>query len=173
MEKNKKLLLVLGISTAIILLIICCFISTNDEENKLSNDPEVIYNNAKKESNAISDEVKKEFSQINTNTYLEYYNNEEEKLVLIARPSCTYCQIAEPIIQNIAYEYNLDINYLNTDGFSDDDKENLINSDEYFNDEFGTPLLLVVGNGQIVDKVSGLTDRAHYIEFFKTYNFIK
>ena len=36
-----------------------------------------------------------------------------------------------------------------------------------------SPVLLVVGQGKIVDKVDGLTDTAHYIKFFQDNGFIK
>ena len=75
-------------------------------------------------------------------------------------------------INKIALSY-ININYLNTDEFKDDDQEKLVNSDDTFTNGFGTPLLLVVSNNKIVDSVDGLTDNAHYTEFFKKYGYIK
>lgn len=175
MDKKQKILSIGLIIILAILMIICCFVGGGDDskELKLSEDASTIMANAEKESAAVSDEEKKEFNNINVDTYLEYYNGEEEKLVLIASPTCQYCQIAEPIIQNIAYNYNIDINYLNTNEISKEDGEKLMSSDEFFSEGFGTPLLLIVSNGQIKDKVDGLTDKAHYVEFFKNYEFIK
>ena len=46
-------------------------------------------------------------------------------------------------------------------------------SDEFFKEGYGTPILLVVGEGKIIDKVDGLTDSAHYVDFFKRNEFIK
>ena len=54
---------------------------------------------------------KGDFIQIDINQYLEMYNGSEKQIILIARPTCHYCQIAEPILQNLVYEYKLNINY--------------------------------------------------------------
>lgn len=177
MKENKKLITILVIILVLILIIICASIGGKKEDttkNATSTENvEQTLTNAQKESEAVKDSEKKDFTQINIDKYLEYYAGSENTLILIARPTCHYCQIAEPIIQNIAYKYDIDINYLNTDNFSDDDQEKLIKSDKSFEEGFGTPLLLVVSNNKIVDKVDGLTDAAHYEEFFKKYGYIK
>lgn len=173
--KNNKILVILGIVLAAILIIICSMVGTdsnNTKTDKVMEDGQTIVTNAQKESEAVKDEEKKEFTQINVDKYLEYYAGEENKIILVARPTCHYCQIAEPILQNISFKYNIEINYLNTDEFSDDDQTKFINSDDTFKDGFGTPFLLIVSNNKIVSSVNGLTDEAHYISFFKTNGFI-
>lgn len=173
--KNNKILVILGIVLAAILIIICSMVgteSTNTKTDKVMEDGQTIVTNAQKESEAVKDDEKKEFTQINVDKYLEYYAGEENKIILVARPTCHYCQIAEPILQNISFKYNIEINYLNTDEFSDDDQTKFVNSDDTFKDGFGTPFLLIVSNNKIVSSVNGLTDEDHYISFFKTNGFI-
>lgn len=173
--KNNKILVILGIVLAAILIIICSMVGTdsnNTKTDKVVEDGQTIVTNAQKESEAVKDDEKKEFTQINVDKYLEYYAGEENKIILVARPTCHYCQIAEPILQNISFKYNIEINYLNTDEFSDDDQTKFVNSDDTFKDGFGTPFLLIVSNNKIVSSVNGLTDEDHYISFFKTNGFI-
>ena len=173
--KNNKILVILGIVLAAILIIICSMVGTdsnNTKTDKVVEDGQTIVTNAQKESEAVKDDEKKEFTQINVDKYLEYYAGEENKIILVARPTCHYCQIAEPILQNISFKYNIEINYLNTDEFSDDDQTKCVNSDDTFKDGFGTPFLLIVSNNKIVSSVNGLTDEDHYISFFKTNGFI-
>lgn len=173
--KNNKILVILGIVLAAILIIICSMVGTdsnNTKTDKVVEDGQTIVTNAQKESEAVKDDEKKEFTQINVDKYLEYYAGEENKIILVARPTCHYCQIAEPILQNISFKYNIEINYLNTDEFSDDDQTKFVNSDDTFKDGFGTPFLLIISNNKIVSSVNGLTDEDHYISFFKTNGFI-
>jgi thiol-disulfide isomerase/thioredoxin len=173
--KNNKILIISGIVLAVILIVISSMIGTdsnNTKTDKVTEDGQTIVTNAQKESEAVKDDEKKDFTQIDVDKYLEYYAGEENKIVLIARPTCHYCQIAEPILQNISFKYDIEINYLNTDEFSDDDQTKFVNSDETFKDVFGTPFLLVVSNNKIVSSVSGLTDEAHYLSFFKSNGFI-
>ncbi len=168
---NKKTFGIIGVILIVLLLIISCFISTDKKSS--SDDIQTIISNAEKESENVKDNEKKEFIDISIDDYLNKYNSEENSLVLIGRPTCHYCQIAEPILHNVAYKYNIDINYLNTDNFQDGDSQKLVESDSFFTNGFGTPLLLVVGNGSIKDKQDGLTDTNHYIEFLKENEFIK
>ena len=110
--KNNKILIILGIVLAVILIIICSMIGTdsnNTKTDKATEDGQTIVTNAQKESETVKDDEKKEFTQINVDKYLEYYAGEENKIVLVARPTCHYCQIAEPILQNISFKYNIEI----------------------------------------------------------------
>lgn len=175
MKKEKSVIIIL-IIVLVIILGVGLFTGEKKESKKstsLSNDVEVILSNAQKESKNISDKEKKEFIMINAEKYLDYYKADNKTIILLAKPTCHYCQIAEPILANIAYEYDLDINYLNTDEFTQEDKETVINSDAYFSNGLGTPILLIVSNEEIVDVVDGLTDTAHYLDFFKKNGLIK
>lgn len=177
MNSNKKYLWLVLVGIILVLLIIASSVGNKDSKgkssNQLSENVDEILSNAQKESSNVKEEEQKDLPEINMDTYLEYYNGEEKKIVLLARPTCSYCQIAEPIIKKVAKDYDLAIDYLNTDNFKDDDTQKLINSDEFFKEGYGTPILLVVGEGKIIDKVDGLTDSAHYVDFFKRNEFIK
>lgn len=174
MKKEKKIATIL-ITIIIIGLIILTFFIKDKEENTtnvLSNNAETIITNAQKESKSVKENEKKDFIQINVEDYLEHYSNTETSLVLVARPTCSYCQIAEPILQNIMYEEKITIYYLNTDNFDEEAKDKFINSDESLKNGFGTPMLYLLGNNSIIDTVDGLTDKAHYIEFLKRNDII-
>ena len=172
---NKKILTIVGVSLLVILLIIGCLVGggENGTSTVLSNDPQTIMVNAQKESEEAKKGKQPELNEINVDTYLDYYKDSEETLILVARPTCGYCQVAEPIIKKIVNDYKATIYYLNTDNFEGEDTAKFTSSDEKFSSGFGTPMLLVVGNGKIIDMVDGLTDTAHYIDFLKNNNFIK
>lgn len=174
--KKKQIIMLTFTLIAIVCLFIISFYVGTDESNdstKIYENANEIYNNALKESNTIEENEKKEFLEIDVDKYLEYYSGTEVKLVLIARPTCSACQIAEPILQNIAYKYDLDISYLNTDDFDEEAETKLIQSNEYYSNGFGTPLLLVLKDSSIVNKVEGVTDNYHYEEFLRNNSFIK
>ena len=176
MSKSEKYGLIGILTVLVIALVICALVSVKDKgtsTEELSNDPETIYANAQKESAEVTDTEKKEFIQIDANQYLEMYNGSEKHLVLLARPTCGYCQVAEPIIQKLMHDYNIDIYYLNTDNFSADDETNVAASDKLFESGLGTPMLLLVGESKIQDNVDGVVDTAHYKVFFENNGFIK
>lgn len=176
MEKNQKIIIVSLIIVLAVLLIASSFIGSDNKENKsnvLSNDPNQIMKNVQTESNNINQAERKKSTEINTDTYLEYLKGTENKLILVARPTCSACQLAYPIVENVAYKYNLEIFYLNTDNFGGEDEANFVRSNEMFSEGFGTPMLLAVSNNKIVDYIDGVTDTAHYEDFLKKHNFIK
>lgn len=173
MSKSEKYGLIGILVLLVVAIVVSGIISVKNDSEELSNDGDEIYNNAQAESSSVKEDEKGDFIQIDINQYLEMYNGSEKQIILIARPTCHYCQIAEPILQNLVYEYKLNINYLNTDNLEADDQQTLLNSDEYFSNGLGTPTLVVVGEGKVHDAVDGLTDKAHYKEFFKKNGYIK
>ena len=168
---NKKTIGIIGIIVLVIVLIVGATIKPKEKDNPTTSGTDIL-TNAQIESQNVKEDEQKEFSNINVSDYMNMYNGEEKTLVLVARPTCGYCQIAEPILHNIAYKYDININYLNTDDFSEEDSSIFVNSNEKLKG-FGTPMLLVVNNGNINDMVDGLTDTTHYIEFLKKNEIIK
>lgn len=173
--KNNKILLGLLVGLTVIIVLVVAFVASsnnNSDNNSSTYDANDIVSRAQQESQGIKDSEKKDFIDIDINKFQEFYNGSDNKIVLFSRPTCGYCQIAEPILQNIMYKYKFDIYHVNTDNMSEDDFTTLKNINSEF-DGFGTPLLVVVSNNKIVDRVSGLNDMSGYKEFFKKYNFIK
>ena len=177
--ENKKTNITLIVVTIVVVII--CFFATSgikkDGNNTTSSNEEtsadVIIQNAQNESAAISEDEMKDFTETSVDNYLNLYNaTDKKRLVLVASPSCGYCQIAEPIIQNIAYKYNIKIYYLDSSAFSSEDQTKFIESDEAFASGFGTPMLLLVSDGKIHDSVDGLTDTEGYMEFFTNNGYI-
>ncbi len=175
-EKKTTIITIIVVVVLLALLIVAALVggkSSSKNEEPTERTAETVVANAEKESAAVKENEKKEFTYINVDTYLEYLNSSENTFILVARPTCHYCQIAEPILQNIMYEYNIDLNYLNTDDFEGEDQNNFVNSYEGFKNGFGTPMLFVVKDGDVLDGIDGLMDRYGYIEFFKTYGLIE
>ncbi len=177
---KSKLLKGIGITVGIILLLVICFFASTTNTEKYSEadsssnlSDEELYEVAVKNASEVSDEERVSPHEISVDEYVDLYKSDKKSLVLFSRPTCQYCQIATPILENIIYKYKVEINYINTDELSDDDNASLVSSDEYFSEGYGTPLLLVVGNGEIIDKIEGLTTKDNYISFFKEYEFME
>ena len=173
---KSKLLKFLGIALGLVLCIGISFavsVSNAEEYGKSSNaeesDEDGIYEEAVKNAAEVKDDERGEFHQISVDEYLELYKSSGKSIVLLSRPTCQYCQIATPILENIVYKYNAKLNYINTGELSDDDNSKLVSSDEYFKDGYGTPLVIVVGDSKIIDEIEGLTTKENYISFFKKY----
>ena len=174
-EKKISIITIIAIIILISLLVIASLVGNkSDKDDTTANRTiETVIATAQEESKEVKEQEKKKFTYINVDEYLNILTKQDNQFVLVARPTCQYCKIAEPIIQNIMYEYNIDLYYLNTDDFEEEDQNKFVGSNELFANGFGTPMLLCIKNNQIVDVIDGLMDRYGYIEFFKAYGLIK
>lgn len=174
MENKKKIIISIVIGILVIgLFVSTMFIGEKEYQSITSEDPSIIMQNAENESQSISNREMKELKEINVTTYLEYYKSSDTNIVFLGRPTCPYCEIAKPIISKLAKDYKFDVSYLNTDNFSEDDNVHFVSHNELFSDGYSTPMILIVSNNQIVYYFEGLTDTAHYIDFFKSIGLIK
>ena len=123
-------------------------------------------------SSDIPEDEQGDLTDIDIDEYLDLKEGDEASIIYIARPTCHYCQEMEPIVRNIVYEYGVEVNYLNTDELDDDGQAKLVKSDDYFSEGYGTPLLLVVKDDEIVDIQEGLTDKDTTVNFLKDNGFI-
>lgn len=170
MKKNN--FVIIGV-IALILLILISFTIGNNGEKELSRESQNIVDQATKEVERLKVEDKKDLTTITADEYLEYYNGDTPTLILLSKPTCEYCLLAEPILEYIAYRYDLDIKYINIEGISAEDQYKIAESDERYSEGFGTPNLLVVGGGKTIDVVDGLDVLDQYVEFLKKNNFIE
>ncbi len=127
---------------------------------------------ARSEAKAVSESSKKEFNKISVDDYLNLYNGNKDVLIFVGSSSCNYCQIAEPIVQNIMFIQDIEINYISTDEFTEESEEKFMSSNDQLN-SFSTPLIMVVSNGKIKDSLSELTDSTGYFKFFVKNGFIE
>ena len=142
--------------------------TTTSSTNNSSND-----SSDSSSTSDIPEDEQGELNDIDIDEYLDLKEGSDASIIYIARPTCHYCQEMEPIVRNIVYEYGVEINYLNTDELDDDGQAKLIESDDYFSEGYGTPLLLVVQNGEIVDIQEGLSTKDTTVNFFRDNGFIE
>lgn len=117
----------------------------------------------------------KSLNSISYEEYKELKKEDDLSIIYIARPGCSFCQKQEPIVKELIKEYDLTINYMNTDDMSSEEIEELINSYDVFEggEKFGTPTILLVQKDKIVDSTIGYTEKDSLIEFFTKHELIK
>lgn len=142
--------------------------TTTSSTNNSSND-----SSDSSSTSDIPEDEQGELNDIDIDEYLDLKEGSDASIIYIARPTCHYCQEMEPIVRNIVYEYDVEVNYLNTDELDDEGQAKLIESDDYFSEGYGTPLLLVVQNGEIVDIQEGLSTKDTTVNFFRDNGFIE
>lgn len=109
------------------------------------------------------------FNEVTLDEYLQLLNGSEKSIVLIARPTCYYCEKFAPILKEAMEDMNLTINYIDTDKLSSDDMDKLEDSASFFKKEsesWGTPTVLIVQNGDSIADNEGYTDLTSIKKFF-------
>ena len=122
-----------------------------------------------------------QFEYIDIDTYLEYLNDDEKRIILLARPDCSWCQLEEPIIKSVGSKNKLTIYYLDAtpflsnieeDPYTEDGKTLIASDEDWFNGGFGTPNTLIVQNGKIIDGVDGYVERSELEDLFERNGFM-
>ena len=148
---KKNLGLILGITSSVLvigLLVLVMILKPADEK-----EPEITHETAG-------------FKEIDIDGFKELLNKDEKNVVLIARPGCTYCVMFTPILYEVKEELGFEVNYINTDNFTQEDFNKLDSTNKYFEEnEWGTPLTLIIKNNTVIDAING------YVELEEAKNF--
>lgn len=107
--------------------------------------------------------------------YTEILESGEKSIVVIGQTGCMYCEETKPVLNEIAEEYDITINYLNITDLSEEDSSNLMNSVTYLKEleSFGTPLTMVIENQEVVGHQDGYVEKSVFEEFFREQGFIE
>ena len=84
------------------------------------------------------------------------YNGTENTLVYIGRPTCGYCSLLSPNLEEMADRYKFDYIYLNTDEINSSIMQKVLK--DLGLTSVGTPYLAIVSNGKVVARQNGYTD---------------
>lgn len=160
-ELVRKVLTITGIILVIALVIGAAFGVSSMKKDSSNN----------KSDSKTSETVALEeagFNEVTLDEYLELIKEPEKNIILVARPTCGYCEAFAPILSEAADDLKLSINYIDTDKFSQDDWTIFNSSLDYLNsEEWGTPLTLIVQNKEVIAENNGYTELDNIKSFFK------
>lgn len=112
------------------------------------------------------------FNEITYSNYLEKIDSNEPFLVVIVKDGCGYCEMYEPILKEVADEYNLPINYINLTNLSEEEYNDLAQSNAYLKkNQWGTPTTLFMLGDSVIDSIGGYVDKDKFVDFVKE-NFV-
>ena len=97
------------------------------------------------------------------NEFYEIYESDELSIIFYRRTGCIYCEMQEPILKQIAKDYNLKYFDIDNTKLSDKHKEEI---EEELGLDGSTPVTLVVKNGEVIATNPGYVDGHRYVEFF-------
>ncbi len=120
------------------------------------------------ENEIIDKDAKLLLNYIDYEQYEKLLNSKENEVIVVGQSTCSYCVQAKIILNEIAEEEDVDINYLNISYLTEDEGKEFESSLDYFEEEqWGTPLMLIVKNGKLVDIIEQLVTKDEYIDFLE------
>ena len=153
-SKQKDLILILLV---VVLLIVALFV-TMKKEPELDIELPI----------ALKGEIG--FTEITYSEYEEKMNTEAPFLVVVVRDGCGYCEMYEPILEEVAGEYKIPIYYINMSNLSSEEYTALGTSNSYFKKnqgKWGTPTTLFMYGKSVIDSISGYVDKDEFVDFVK------
>ena len=122
----------------------------------------------------VSKDAKLSLNYVDYNGYKSVVKSNQNKILVLGQTTCSHCIKVKPILSSIAKEYGITVNYLDITKLSDEEKGKFTKYLTYLNEnDWGTPLTLIVNNSKVIDSVNGELDYDGYVELFKKNGFIK
>lgn len=113
---------------------------------------------------------------VNYLTYQEYeqkINSEEKQVFVVVQTGCSHCENVKPIFKEIKEDYGFTVDAINVTNLADEERDSFLASLSYYNENsWGTPLMLVVQNGEVIAEKNGEDDKAGYVKFLTENGFI-
>lgn len=116
----------------------------------------------------ISSEATLLLNYIGLEEYQELLKSKEEKIIVVGQSTCGYCTKAKITLNDIVEKNGTEINYFNLSYISQEEGAIFEASLDYFkNEQWGTPVTIIVKDGKIVDMLEQYVSESEYTEFFE------
>lgn len=97
-------------------------------------------------------------------------NSSEEKMIVIGREGCSWCQLFRPILDYYANKYDISYSYIDVEKLIDRDFKKILEKVE--ESSIGTPFTVFVKDGKITDKIDGYADECELFEILQKHGFV-
>lgn len=118
------------------------------------------------------------FTSVTADTLGEAVSSDTAKIVYIGRSTCGYCVQFLPILQQAQTDYGYETLYLDITTVTTTEQQDKIlafdNEEEFLKENFGgTPMVLLMKNGKIVDTWIGYAEYSEYSAWLEKNGFAK
>lgn|SRR5574344_915124 len=131
------------------------------------------------EKGIIAKDEKLAINYIGYSDYKKLIKSDKNQIIVLTSSTCHYCLGERPILDEIAKEYNITINwmymdYAFTSGNEESEYTEFQSSLQWFTDnsDWGTPTTLIVKKGTVVSSLTGYREKDELIKFYQQNGFI-
>lgn len=98
---------------------------------------------------------------------LQLMQEKEPQVIYIGRTGCSYCDMIAPILKTVGNDLELTINYVDLSTCTEEEAKKLEESNSYMSEnEWGTPTVLIMSEGNLIDYLGGYDEEPVVREFF-------
>lgn len=99
---------------------------------------------------------------------MQNFFKEGKHFVYIGRKTCRHCVHFSPVLNKSVAKFKYTLNYLDIEKITEEEYNMIRKLDPFLEENFGsTPMVIVISNGKIVDKVQGNIPEKDYYNFLK------
>ena len=150
------LTIIIVLSVVVVPLIMVCIIAGAKREDKLDIELPV----------AVEGEAGTK--TISYTEYEELMNSNKPFLMVIIQDGCGYCEMYEPVVEEVANELGIPVNYLNLTNLSSEESNKLSKSNSYLKkNQWGTPTTLFMVGDKVIDSIGQYVDKDTFVSFVK------
>lgn len=152
-SKQKDIILILLV---VVLLIVACIVTSTKKESKVDIELPV----------AVEGEAGTK--TISYTEYEELMNSNKPFLMVIIQDGCGYCEMYEPVVEEVANEFGIPVNYLNLTNLSSEESNKLSKSNSYLKkNQWGTPTTLFMVGDKVIDSIGQYVEKDDFVSFVK------
>ena len=150
-SKQKDIILILLV---VVLLVVACIVTSTKKESKVDIELPV----------AVEGEVGTK--TISYTEYEELMNSNKPFLMVIIQDGCGYCEMYEPVVEEVADELGILVNYLNLTNLSSEEGTKLSESNSYLKkNQWGTPTTLFMVGDKVIDSIDQYVEKDDFVDF--------
>lgn len=155
-EKRRGLIALIAIVIIAALIVVLGTVTKTSQNN--SNEP-----------TTADDSELTNINFVDYDTFMSMVESGERQIFVLGQTTCGYCTMYKPVINEVSGSTGVGFNYININTLSEEEYNNIANSIDYLkeNNDWGTPLTLLVEDGKVLNKINGYTDKDSVIEFLK------
>ena len=144
-SKQKDIILILLV---VVLLVVACIVTSTKKESKVDIELPV----------AVEGEAGTK--TISYTEYEELMNSNKPFLMVIIQDGCGYCEMYEPVVEEVANELGIPVNYLNLTNLSSEESTKLSKSNSYLKkSQWGTPTTLFMVGDKVIDSIGQYVEK--------------
>ncbi len=152
-SKQKDIILILLV---VVLLVVACIVTSTKKESKVDIELPV----------AVEGEAGTK--TISYTEYEELMNSNKPFLMVIIQDGCGYCEMYEPVVEEVANELGIPVNYLNLTNLSSEESDKLSKSNSYLKkNQWGTPTTLFMVGDKVIDSIGQYVEKDDFVSFVK------